>query len=142
MPDYCMIALKQFKSVFTFWITSGLLEKLWIRINGWIFLLPCCQHLGKYDPAQGPPSGYHCIIIRFLIRPMFSGLPNPDPSIIKQKISKKNLDSYCFCDFFMTFYLPDPYQNVTNPQHCPGDKLMHSFTPSCRSGCGRFQKLF
>jgi hypothetical protein len=44
---------------------------------------------------------------------MFSDLLDPDPlvrgmdpdsSIIKQN-SKKNLDSFCVCDFFMTFYL-------------------------------------
>ncbi len=31
---------------------------------------------------------------------MFLGLPDPDPSIIKQKKIRKNLDSYCFVTFF------------------------------------------
>jgi hypothetical protein len=46
--------------------------------------------------------------------PYVLGLPHPDPSIIKQKI-RKNLDFY----FFLTADPnPDPYQNVTDPQHC------------------------
>jgi hypothetical protein len=38
--------------------------------------------------------------------------PAPDPSITKQK-SKKNLDFYWFCDFFMTFFtsVSDPHQD-------------------------------
>jgi hypothetical protein len=74
---------------------------------------------------------------------MFLGLPDPHPDPLitstdpdpaaapnrlrilpsSSKNSKKNLAFYCFCDFFMTFYQcasedPDPYQNVTDPQHC------------------------
>jgi hypothetical protein len=48
--------------------------------------------------------------------------PYPDPS---SKNSKKTLDSYCFCRFFMTFYplendvnVPSK-SNVTDPQHWP-----------------------
>jgi hypothetical protein len=33
-----------------------------------------------------------------------SSVADPDQSIFPQK-SKKYLDFYCFCDFFMTFYL-------------------------------------
>ncbi len=46
------------------------------------------------DPYVFEPPGSGSVII----------CTDPDPSIIKQTYNnKKNLDFYCFCDFFMTF---------------------------------------
>ncbi len=36
---------------------------------------------------------------------MFLDLQDPDPFCHQAKNGKKNFDSFCFCDFFLTFHL-------------------------------------
>ena len=44
---------------FTFRVLSGLLQQLWIRINGGVLLLAGGQHLGEDDTTQGPATTQH-----------------------------------------------------------------------------------
>jgi hypothetical protein len=54
-------------------------------------------------PNPDPDSPIHMFLGLSDPDPLDLGM-DPDPSIVKQN-SEKNLDSYCFCDFFCTFYL-------------------------------------
>jgi hypothetical protein len=70
---------------------------------------PCCPRWRPVVPSPHPPAPYHQSQVAVVRIRMFLGLldpdplvrvMDPDPSVVKQKKSKKNHDSYCLVTSF------------------------------------------